>query len=72
MFSKKWWQRAGERAAKTSAQVLILMLGQEWADYADRDWRFIGVSLIAAALLSLATSVITTPAGDDPTDPSVV
>jgi hypothetical protein len=72
MFTKRWLARASERAIKTAAQTLVYLTGSDAVGWVRLDWKFIGISVGMMSLLSLATSILTTPAGDDPTDPSVV
>lgn len=72
MFSKKWWKKTGERAAKTIAQTLIMMIGTDATGFRHLDWQFIATAAAVMALLSLASSILTTPAGPDPQDPSAV
>lgn len=72
MFTKLWWQKAAERALKTAAQAYVGLLGADAANWITLGGDRVAVVLAGAALLSLATSILTTPFGDDPTDPGVV
>lgn len=76
MFTRQWWRKTVERMAKTAAQTLIYMIGSNGAaDVANQNWihlpwNFIAVSVTVMTLLSLASSILTTPLGPNPEDPS--
>lgn len=75
MFTRKWWKKAGERVAKTAAQTLVYGLATKFTVMADIkafDWLFLLYSILVMSVLSLASSILTTPAGPDPEDPSAV
>jgi len=59
LFSKEFLIYAGERSVKTFFQSLLAMFGGQQLQVFDVDWvGVLGVSL-GAALLSIATSVVT-------------
>jgi len=59
LFSKRFAIYAGERSVKTFFQSLLAMFGGQQLQVFDVDWvGVLGVSL-GAALLSIATSVVT-------------
>lgn len=72
MFTRVWWGKSAERMVKTAAQTFVYLLGADQLKWMTVDWKWIGVSVGIMSLLSLATSILTTPIGEDPTDPSVV
>lgn len=72
LLNGRWWIRSVERMLKTAAQMFVFLVGADQLTWMTLDWKSIGISTGVMALLSLATSILTTPAGDDPTSPSVV
>lgn len=71
MWTAKFWRAAAERAAKTFAQTLVVLLGAGSVDVASVGWAQ-ALSLSAgAALLSVLTSVASTRVADS-TSPSLV
>ena len=59
LFSRAFWQYAGERAVKTFAQAALAFLGGGTVGLFTIDWySLISVSL-GAAFLSILTSIIT-------------
>jgi hypothetical protein len=68
MFTKKFWLDAAERAAKTAAQALGLIVAGEGFDVLDADLRLVAGTVLTAVVLSLATSIASTAVGssDDP------
>ena len=59
LFSRAFWQYAGERAVKTFAQAALAFLGGGTVGLFSIDWySLISVSL-GAAFLSILTSIIT-------------
>lgn len=72
MWSRAFWQAAGERAAKTAIQTALP--GLAMVTVLDPDWKYLGLvaSLsVQAAGLSLLTSIASTLRGD-PESPSLV
>ncbi len=70
-MSRKFWRAAAERAAKTAAQTLLVILGAGTVDVMSVGWKQ-ALSLSAgAALLSVVTSVASTRVGDSDS-PSLV
>lgn len=65
MFSKKWWQAAGERAAKTGAQTLILMTGSDAAGFLHLDLQKTATLVLGGVILSLCTSIVWSPVTTD-------
>ncbi len=71
MFTTKFWRQATERAAKTAAQALILFWSADQLDVLHTDWKLAGGLAAGAAVLSVLTSVASTPFGEGDS-PSVV
>ncbi|MEU5549190.1 holin [Micromonospora sp. NPDC047793] len=72
MFTSKFWKGAAERAAKSSAQALLLLWGGDVVFSAwQADWLAAGGVAAGAAVLSLLTSVVSA-AGGEPDSPSLV
>lgn len=57
MFTKEYWQFAGERAIKTVAQAAIAFLGSGSIGLFTIDWAGLASVSLGAGLLSLLTSV---------------
>lgn len=65
MWTRKFWKDAGERAAKSVAQALLLLWGgDELANAWQVDWATAGGVALAAAALSVLSSVVSVPFGD--------
>lgn len=72
MWNKTFWLAALERAVKSAAQGLLGMWALANFDVLHADWKLaIGVAL-GAALLSLLTSLVSSPFGPTPGSPSLV
>lgn len=71
MWTKTWWRKVADRAAKTAAQTFILTVGSDMLGWMKLDWKFIAVAVVGMAALSFATSVATTKVGDDKQDPGI-
>lgn len=70
-FGKAFWAGAVERAVKTAAQGLVLVLGGDAANVLHLDAKTVLGGIVGGFLLSLATSVASAPVG--PADsPSLV
>lgn len=52
-----WLKAAGIRAAKTAAEVLIILLGSNVANITDFDWPYILGAMAWGAVLAVAFSV---------------
>ena len=61
MFSRKWWQAAWSRMARTGAQALIGFVGFDATGFRDLDVVFIAIAVGTFMLLSFANSIIMTP-----------
>lgn len=57
MFTREYWQFAGERAIKTVAQAAIAFLGSGSIGLFTIDWAGLASVSLGAGLLSLLTSV---------------
>ncbi len=70
--TKSWWASTAERAIKTFAQSLLATIGIDQVGLLDIGWT--GAFSVAgvALLVSFLTSVVSTPAGPDKDDPSLV
>lgn len=63
MWSQAFWRGALERALKTALQALLLVAGADGLGLLTADWKQTGAAIAAAALLSLVTSVVSSPFG---------
>ncbi len=73
MFTKKFWIESTERAAKTLAQTfLALTAANAVFDAFVADWQTVAGVSIGAAILSYATSVVSSNIGPDKGSPSLV
>ncbi|CAB5218011.1 Holin, r1t-type [uncultured Caudovirales phage] len=70
-MSTSFWKAAVERALKSAAQAAILVVGAAQFDWLHADWKSLGLSVLAAAGLSVLTSLASIPYGVDGT-PSLV
>ena len=68
MLTKVFWLKALERAVKTAAQAALLAAGSDLVDVTTLDWQQVGFFAIGGAVLSVLTSLASTPfgPGDDP------
>lgn len=66
-WSKAFWRGAVERAAKTCAQSLLMFFALERVDVLTVDWRVVLAGAGTATLLSLLTSVVSSPFGPEQT-----
>jgi hypothetical protein len=57
MFTRQYWQFAGERAIKTVAQAAIAFLGSGSIGLFQIDWAGLASVSLGAGLLSLLTSI---------------
>lgn len=72
MFTVKFWKSAAERAAKSAAQAALLLWGGDQVFSAwDANWPTLGGVALAAAVLSLLTSIVSAPFGESES-PSLV
>lgn len=71
MFTVVFWKRTAERAVKTVAQAAVALLAASGAGLLDAGWLQVVSVAGMAGLLSVLTSVASTPAGD-PDSPSLV
>jgi r1t holin len=71
MNTKKFWQKAAERAVKTAAQSALLVIGADQVNALSASWADVGGFALGGLVLSLLTSVATSGAGPDD-DPSAV
>jgi len=61
MWSRQFWKEALERAIKTGAGQLVLLVGT--ASLFTLDWQMVGGLTLGAILVSLATSLGSLPFG---------
>lgn len=59
MFTKEFWNFAGERAIKTIAQAALAFLGTGSIGLFTIDWESLASVSLGAGLLSILTSVVT-------------
>jgi hypothetical protein len=71
-WSKAFWLAAVERAAKSSAQGLLGMWALDNFNVLHSDWGLAGGVVAGAAVLSLLTSMVSSPFGATPGSPSLV
>lgn len=72
MWEKAFWKAALERAAKSAAQGLVGMLVLDGTNVLHADWKVAGGIALGAAVLSLLTSIVSSPFGATPGSPSLV
>lgn len=73
MFTKKFWTETSERALKTLAQTFLALTAAEAVFEAfTADWQTIAGVSLGAAILSLATSIVSANIGPDKGSPSLV
>jgi hypothetical protein len=65
MFTRAFWEYAGERAIKTFAQTAIATLGAGSVGLFSIDWSALLSVAGGAALLSLLTSLVAVKSGRD-------
>lgn len=65
MFSRSFWEYAGERAIKTFAQTAIATLGAQSVGLFSIDWSALLSVSGGAALLSLLTSLVAVKSSHD-------
>jgi hypothetical protein len=65
MFTRKFWEYAGERAVKTFAQTAIATLGAGTVGLFAIDWSALLSVAGGAALLSLLTSLVSVRSSHD-------
>ena len=63
--TRKWARAAAVRAAKTAAQVGVVLIGSDIVSIVELDWLYILSAMAAAAALSALTSVAGIPEVDD-------
>lgn len=63
--TRKWARAAAVRAAKTAAQVGVVLIGSDIVSIVELDWLYILGAMAAAAALSALTSVAGIPEVDD-------
>ncbi len=68
MFTRTFWKKATERAAKSAAQAAILVFGADQINAFTADWTTVAGFAVGGAVLSYLTSVVTSGVGpgDDP------
>ena len=62
-----FWRSAAERAIKSAAQALILVVGAAQFDWVHADWKSLGLSAASAFGLSVLTSIASIPYGTNGT-----
>lgn len=66
---KEWLKAAGIRAAKTAAQVGVVLIGSDVVNIVSLDWPYILGCMAAAAVLSMLTSIAGIPEANDGASP---
>lgn len=72
MWSQAFWRGALERALKSALQVLLIVGGADGLDLLSLDWKATAAAVAAAAVLSLVTSVVSSPFGAEQGTASLV
>lgn len=72
MWEKAFWLAALERAAKSAAQGLLGMWALDGFNVLHADWGLALGMAGGAAILSLLTSIVSSPFGATPGSPSLV
>lgn len=73
MMTLNFCKNAAERAAKTAAQSVLLAIGAaQGFDLFALDWRNVAGAAIGGAILSLLTSIVSSPLGAVHGSPSLV
>lgn len=72
MFSKKWWGKTLERAARAGAYISTTLIGSDRLGWMNLDWEAILRSTGIVMLLSLLGSILATNIGSDKEDPGVL
>lgn len=67
MWSRPFWRGAAERAVKSFAQGLLAFFALAQADVVSADWRAALAGAGTMALLSVLTSVVSSPFGPEQT-----
>jgi hypothetical protein len=70
-YGRNFWRQTIERAVKTAAQAIGLVLVGDGANVLTLDWQLVGGSALTGAVLSIVTSIATAPVGE-PDSPSAV
>ncbi len=71
MWTVNFWKQALERAAKSAVQAAVGTFVLDGFNVLTADWKVAAGAALGGAVLSLATSVITSGIGQ-PNDPSLV
>lgn len=71
MITRKFWERAVERAVKTAAQAAILVIGADQVNALAVGWADVAGFAAGGFVLSVLTSLATSGSGPDD-DPSAV
>jgi r1t holin len=71
VYGRNFWRQAAERALKTSAQAVALVVGGDAANVLRVSPGVFASAAVGGFVLSLVTSVATAPVGQ-PNDPSAV
>jgi len=66
MFTLAFWKAAGERAVKTAAQTLVLLIGTGAVGITALNWPELLSLTATAALLSVLTSVVSGASDGNP------
>lgn len=68
MFTRTFWRKTAERAAKSAGQSALLAVGADKVNALDADWATIAGFALGGAVLSILTSLASLRVGpaDDP------
>lgn len=61
IFTAKFWRAAADRAIRTVAQGLVVLLGTDMIGWLSLDWGNIAVAAGLMGVLSVLNSIIITP-----------
>lgn len=67
IFSKAFWKEATDRAAKSAGHVVVLALIGEKTNVLTLDLQVFGGAVLTGVVLSYATSIVSSPFGDQGT-----
>ena len=67
MFSRPFWRGAIERALKTAAQSAAALFAVDGLNLLSLDWPALGAAVGLATVLSLLSSIVSSPLGPEQT-----
>lgn len=61
MFSRRWWKAVTNRAVRSAMQGFVFAVGTNVLGWMTLDWRQVAVTSVGMGVLSVATSIISSP-----------